>query len=220
MGKYFAILFIILFTLGGCKRKDFYEPEVDRSIGRNSPSITLNGANSIDIVLGNTFNDPGATAVDADGNPLTIQTQTNINHNLTGSYYVNYTATDSYGVQSVVSRTVSIIVDATTWAGNWSVNHNCRTNTLLNLLKDPAVSTFFSNYITFDHDGRITNGTIVGQDITMTPSSITLLVTSIYQFTGTGRMSDDGNTIVIDYTYTGVGGAAGNGNCTATYTRQ
>lgn len=220
MEKYFAILLITLFTFGGCKRKDFYEPEVDKSIGRNAPNITLNGANSINIVLGNTFNDPGATAQDTDGNPLTVQTQTNINYNLTGNYYVNYSATDSYGVQSMVSRTVNVIVDATNWAGNWDVSHNCRTNTLLNLLRDPAGITYFSNNITIDHDGRITTGNITGQDIIMAPSLITLLVTSIYEFTGTGRMSDDGNTIVIDYTYTGIGGAAGNGNCTATYTRQ
>lgn len=220
MEKYFAILLITLFTVGGCKRKDFYEPEVDRSIGRSAPTITLNAASSIDVVLGNTFSDPGANAFDAEGNSLTIQTQTNINYNLTGNYYINYSATDSYGVQSVVSRTISIIIDATSWVGNWSVNHNCRTNTFLNLLKDPASMTYFSNNITIDHDGRITTGNITGQDIIMTPSLITLLITSIYEFIGTGRMSDDGNTIVIDYTYTGIGGAAGNGNCTATYTRQ
>lgn len=220
MEKYFAILLITLFTLGGCKRKDFYQPEIDKSIGRTAPTITLNGSNSMDVVLGSTFNDPGATAVDADGNSLTVQTTTNLNHNLTGNYYVNYTATDSYGVQTVVSRAVNVIIDITNWVGNWSVSHNCRTNTLINLLKDPAIATSFSNYITLDHDGRITNGTVSGQDITMTPSNITILITSIYEFTGTGRMSDDGNTIVIDYSYRGLGGAAGNGNCTATYTKQ
>lgn len=174
----------------------------------------------MDVVLGSTFNDPGATAVDADGNSLTVQTTTNLNHNLTGNYYVNYTATDSYGVQTVVSRTVNVIIDASNWVGNWSVNHNCRTVTLINLLKDPANITNFSNNITIDHDGRITTGNITGQDIVMSPSIITILVTSMYEFTGTGRMSDDGNTIVIDYAYTGIGGAAGNGNCTATYTKQ
>lgn len=220
MEKYFAILLITLFTLGGCKRKDFYQPEIDKSIGRTAPTITLNGSNSVDVVLGSTFNDPGATAVDADGNTLTVQTTTNLNYNLTGNYYVNYTATDSYGVQSVISRAVNVIIDASNWAGNWSVDHDCRTVTLINLLKDPANITYFSNNITIDHSGRITTGNITGQDIVMSPSIITILVTSMYEFTGTGRMSDDGNTIVIDYTYTGIGGAAGNGSCTATYTKQ
>lgn len=220
MEKYFAILLITIFTLGGCKRKDFYQPEIDKSIGREAPTITLNGSNSVDVVLGTTFNDPGATAVDADGNPLTVQSTTNINLNLTGNYYVNYMATDSYGVQSLVTRSVNIIINETNWVGNWSVDHDCRTSTFINLLKDPANITNFSNNMTIDHDGRITTGNISGQDITMTPSLITILITSIYQFTGTGRMSDDGNTIVIDYTYTGLGGAAGNGSCSATYTKQ
>lgn len=206
-------------SLGACKRKDFYEPKVDKSIGRSAPSIVLNGNSAVNVLLGGTFNDPGAVATDADGNLLAITTQTNINLNLTGNYYINYTATDRYGVQSLVTRNITVIVDATIWAGNWSVDHNCRTNTLLNLLRDPATVTYFSNNITFDHDGRVTTGNITGQDIIMSPSIISLLVTSLYEFTGTGRMSDDGNTIVIDYTYTGVGGAAGNGSCTATYTR-
>jgi hypothetical protein len=218
LAKY--IILILSTTFISCNRKDFYQPKIDKSINRDIPSIVLNGSNSIDIALGGVYNELGAIATDVDGNSLAVVTQTNINLNLTGNYSVTYTATDQYGKQNSITRSVNIIMDITNWLGSWSVNHNCRTSTFINLLKDPANITNFSTFLTIDHDGRITSGNVTGQDIVISSSIITILITSNYEFTGTGRISDDGNTIVINYDYVGLNGLAGNGSCSATYTKQ
>ena len=75
-------------------------------------SITLIGDNPMTIEVGSTFTDPGATAVDTNGNDISssILTSGSVDLNTIGSYIINYYLTDSNGnVTSSVTRTVNII---------------------------------------------------------------------------------------------------------------
>lgn len=75
------------------------------------PTITLVGSNPMEIVRGNDFVDPGATAFDAEDGDLTseIFTSGNVDTDTLGSYLVTYTVFDSGGLTASTSRTVNVI---------------------------------------------------------------------------------------------------------------
>jgi hypothetical protein len=74
------------------------------------PTITLVGANPLNINVGDIFTDPGATANDTEDGNLTssISTTTNVNTAVAGTYNVNYSVTDSGGLSASASRTVVV----------------------------------------------------------------------------------------------------------------
>ena len=73
-----------------------------------SPSIALNGGNRLEQECGDSFDDPGATALDSRGQTISIEISGTVDiHNL-GSYMLTYTAVE--GRTSVsVDRTVIVI---------------------------------------------------------------------------------------------------------------
>ena len=73
-------------------------------------SITLNGASTINLPIGKSYTDLGATAYDELKGDVTssITTTNNINPYTLGTYYVNYSITTS-GVTKTVKRTVKVI---------------------------------------------------------------------------------------------------------------
>lgn len=81
-----------------------------RVLGNIQPIITLNGDSTVELWNGDTFNDPGATASDAEDGDIsanvtisgTVDTSTN------GTYTVTYSVTDSGGKSASVQRTVIV----------------------------------------------------------------------------------------------------------------
>ncbi len=74
------------------------------------PTITLVGANPIEIFVNTLFVDPGATANDAEDGNLTsaiVKTGT-VNASTTGTYTLTYTVTDSGGLSASTTRTVIV----------------------------------------------------------------------------------------------------------------
>ncbi len=62
------------------------------------PEITLLGANPLEVILGQPFNDPGATVIDDNDGTFTIQGDiSNLDTNTIGSYQIIYNYTDSDG---------------------------------------------------------------------------------------------------------------------------
>jgi chitodextrinase len=76
-----------------------------------APVITLNGASTINLNVGDTYNELGATASDnIDGNiTSSIVTTGTVNTNAVGTYIVNYNVSDAAGNPATqVSRTVNV----------------------------------------------------------------------------------------------------------------
>ena len=75
-------------------------------------SITLLGDNPMTIEVGSTFTDPGATAVDVNGNDISssILISSLVDVNTIGSYIITYYLTDVNGnISSSISRTVNVV---------------------------------------------------------------------------------------------------------------
>ena len=77
-----------------------------------APVITLLGANPMHIDLGNSFSDPGATAMDDIDGDITssIQSYSNVDTEMIGTYMVIYSVTDSNKNTTEAVRMV-IVVD-------------------------------------------------------------------------------------------------------------
>ena len=75
------------------------------------PVINLIGENPLNIPVGTTFNDPGATATDNIDGTLTVNTggDTVITSVVGGPFDITYSATDSAGNTAAINRTVNVV---------------------------------------------------------------------------------------------------------------
>lgn len=82
-----------------------------------NPEITILGANPINVIEGNEYSDAGATAVDNVDGTLTVTTSGAVDSNTVGNYTITYSATDTAGNNTSVTRTVVVteapVVDTT-----------------------------------------------------------------------------------------------------------
>ncbi len=90
------------------------EGEVKNCVVTNTndaPVITLNGSASTTLTLGATYTELGANAVDAQEGPIVVVVGgAAVNTAATGTYTVLYTATDSLGVSTTISRDVVVAI--------------------------------------------------------------------------------------------------------------
>ena len=73
------------------------------------PVITLNGANPMTIIQGNTYTEPGATAVDDVDGTVSITTSGSVDTSTIGTYTITYSAEDSAGNTVSETRTVNVV---------------------------------------------------------------------------------------------------------------
>lgn len=77
------------------------------------PRITLRGDNPMQLNVGQTFTDPGATATDAQGAGLPVQANcSGVNTSQAGQYTCTYQATDGAGRSASVTRSVVVAAPA------------------------------------------------------------------------------------------------------------
>ena len=89
-----------------------------------APVITLTGSSTINLPLGDTFTDPGATATDDVDGDLTssITTSGTVNTSTAGTYIIAYSVSDAASNTASVNRTVIVTANS----GNISfVNGTC-----------------------------------------------------------------------------------------------
>jgi hypothetical protein len=77
----------------------------------DAPTLTLNGASTLTVTVGENFEDPGATAVDDVDGDLTRQILVDnpVDTKVLGRYSVTYEVVDSAGNVSTATRTVEIV---------------------------------------------------------------------------------------------------------------
>lgn len=107
---------IILLILTGCEALTTEEDAETSEHTNQAPTIEITGDAHVSMEIGETYNDAGATASDAEDGDLTdsIQTTSNVDTSVAGSYQVSYTVTDSDGLSDQVSRSVQVNETAAT----------------------------------------------------------------------------------------------------------
>lgn len=135
----------------------------------NIPSITLNGASTINLQTGANYIDAGATAADTEDGDLTasIITSNNVDTSIAGTYTVNYSVTDSDANTVVATRTVIVT------QGNFPVitlNGDSPTTTYINEAYIDAGATVYDA-----EDGDITSSLVISNTVdTNTAGSYTV----------------------------------------------
>ena len=228
----FVLGAIVLSTNTACKKKGCtdntatnYNSAAKKDDGTclYAPIITLNGSASVSVNVGSTYTDAGATAVNKDGTSVTVTTTSNVDATTKGTYTVTYTATNANGT-TTATRTVNVVIGQDNWLVSWSLSSDCGA-TAFPLSSAPAI-TAGSNATSLNIDnmfnliGGTATATISGTHITIPQQTVNATVGQI-TFSGTGTMNDQGNIIVVTYTYDNnaplIGGS---GTCTATYVKQ
>ncbi len=150
------------------------------------PVITLNGSASVAVTQGNTFNDLGATATDAeDGNLTSSIVETgSVDTNTVGTYTLTYSVTDSGGLTASVIRTVTV---SSGGGGGGNTNH------------PPVITLIGSSSVHV-----ILNHTFTDQGATATDAEDGNLTSSIVE-TGSVDTTHVG-TYTLTYTVTDSGG--------------
>ncbi len=128
----------------GCKKKA--DPTPTPTPDTTKPVITLTGGgNPYTMIMGNYFYDPGYTATDNIDGTITAKvttTASSVNHDLVGTYTVNYSVTDAAGNVGTASRTVIVINEASAIAGTYSVrDSNYTTHAITNYNARMTAST-------------------------------------------------------------------------------
>lgn len=75
-----------------------------------SPVLTLNGTDPMEIHQGTPFVDPGATCTDNTSNPpCTVEVSGVVDHTTLGTYALTYTARDGAGNTTTQTRTIKVV---------------------------------------------------------------------------------------------------------------
>ena len=80
-----------------------------RVIANAAPMVTLNGDAQVNLNLGDTFSDQGASANDFEDGVLTVTVSGSVDTSTVGNYTLTYSATDSKNASHSVNRGVSVI---------------------------------------------------------------------------------------------------------------
>lgn len=100
------MLFLFLSTMiVGCGSDNNEEEQVQDTI---APTITLVGAASLTLTVGDSYQEPGTTVTDNIDSGLTANATGSVDTTVAGSYVITYTATDSSGNTSTATRTVTV----------------------------------------------------------------------------------------------------------------
>ena len=75
------------------------------------PVITILGGNPLNLQLGDTFTDPGATATDNMDGTVAVVASGTVDTSTVGIYTRTYTATDAAGNRATAARTVNVVYD-------------------------------------------------------------------------------------------------------------
>lgn len=73
-----------------------------------APVITLNGESSLELTVGDTYTEAGATATDDVDGTITVTSSGSVDTSTAGTYTLTYTATDAAGNTATVTRTITV----------------------------------------------------------------------------------------------------------------
>jgi hypothetical protein len=105
-----------------------YRPQlvITATAGSNTPPvITLSGANPLSLTVGQSFVEPGYTALDAEEGNITsrVVVSGSVNTSTAGTYTLYYNVSDSKGLAATqVTRTVIVTAQVSTLTGSCAVN--------------------------------------------------------------------------------------------------
>jgi len=224
---------LVAITITSCKKKGCtdngavnFNSNAKRDDGSclYKPMIKLNGQSPVTINVGSSYADAGATATNKDGSSVTVTADNQVDTAAVGTYYVNYSATNTNGT-ATAQRTVNVVIGAENWTGpTWGLTSTCSA-TKFPVSGSPTITAGataadinIGNF--FNLVGGTATGTIDGAAVTIPQQTINIQLGNI-EFSGIGAMNASGTQIQITYTYNNTTPLiGGSGTCVAIYAKQ
>lgn len=205
-GLFLALMLSLAFA--SCKKDD-----------TTLPVVTLVGNNPMQVDLGGSFTDPGATANDDVSGDLTdaIVVTGSVNANLASTYTLTYSATDEAGNTGTATRTVNVAATRANYVGTFSCVENCPSPYGLSSTSTFSAGTGANQVVIspFYFNGGSLTLTVDGNDVVVdagqNPNPLGEGVT------GSGTLNAAGTVITMNLTFTPGGGAPV--SCVSTYTK-
>ncbi len=161
-----------------------------------APVITLLGATPFELLVGDTFTDPGATATDnVDGNISSIVVASMVNTALVGSYTVTYNISDAAGnAATQLTRTVIVSELDTTAPIITLLGANPLSLKVGDTFTDPGVN------VLDNIDGNITGNIVIAGDAVNTAIAGTYTVTYNVSDAAGNPATQETRTVIVDGT--------------------
>ena len=207
---------IIIGLISSCQRDD-----------KTPPVLTLNGAITATILIGDPYTDPGATAMDARDGDLSsrIEVEGSVNNLQSGTYVITYTVADFSGNTSSASRTVYVNSTMNAYEGTYTVHDSVWGGAVTDYTDQILASTSTNDRIIANRFGNQVNAAVyfdyytTGQQLNVpiqtlvcgspaltrtfsTPSPGSVISTSPITFTVNYQMVEGTNTTNATATYT------------------
>lgn len=116
---FFTCFAFLLSACGDGKGDEVGKPPVDV----NAPVITLLGDSTMMLLVGETYQEPGATAKDSSGNDLNVDISGSVDTSKVGQYVLSYSTADEQGRTATAERTVNV-EQATPFITTWDTRGN------------------------------------------------------------------------------------------------
>ena len=178
-----------MILLNGCSKKEDSDT--------TSPTITINGSSSVDVVLNSTYTDAGATATDDVDGSVSVSTNNPVNTDSAGTYTVTYTASDAAGNSATATRTVNVVIERSNyiWSGYSALDTAASTGYFIYSGNFSAGSNA-DQIIISNFSGTLQNciATVNGANVTIASQTV-----GAYTMIGSGTMNAKGTIVTINY---------------------
>jgi hypothetical protein len=178
--------------------------DVSISAVNDAPIITLNGSSTIALLVGDTYNEQGATASDVEDPSLTVITTGSATTTVPATFTITYSVTDTGGLSATTTRTVVVsnALDTTppviTLNGSSTITLNVG-----DTYHEPG-ATAFDNV-----DGNLTSSIVISGTPDMTSPTTNYVIYTVTD--SSGNTASTTRTVIYKSQNNG-GGGGGGGN--------